>query len=215
MTEKIILFGGTFDPIHIGHIEVASAAAEKIGAKKVVLVPARRSPHKQYHPIASDNDRMAMLKLAVIDKNLFEISAVELNRAEPSYTIDTIRYFKQQFAQDCSIHLLIGADMLDSLPKWHKINELLNECNICVMNRGGFDKPDFDGLTGKFNKETIEKLRNDMIETPKINISSTEIRQRLMTGSDVSEMTYLSVLNYIQKHKLYSLGHQLSKNEEL
>jgi len=214
MAEKIVVFGGTFDPVHIGHIEVAQAAAGKIGAKKVVLVPARRSPHKQYRPIASDKDRIAMLKLSVIDKNLFQISPIELNRAEPSYTIDTIRHFKQQFGDDCELYWLIGADMLESLPKWHKIDELLNECNICVMNRGGFEKPDFNGLASGLSIENIEKLRKDIIETPMINISSTEIRQQLIAGRDVSKLTCPAVLNYIQKHNLYSFDHQLSKNEE-
>ncbi|MBU1259728.1 MAG: nicotinate-nucleotide adenylyltransferase [Planctomycetes bacterium] len=214
MAEKIVIFGGTFDPVHIGHIEVAQAAAENIGAKKVVLVPARRSPHKQQRPVASDKDRIAMLKLAVMDKNLFQISPIELNRAEPSYTIDTIRHFKQQFGEGCELFWLIGADMLESLPKWHKIDELMSECNICVMNRGGFEKPDFNRLTSSLNIENIKKLRKNTIETPKINISSTEIRQRLMTGGDVSGLTCPAVLNYIQKHNLYSFDHQLSKNEE-
>jgi nicotinate-nucleotide adenylyltransferase len=81
MTEKIILFGGTFDPVHTGHIEVAEAAAKQIGAKKVILIPARRSPHKNINPVAADTDRVVMLKLATANKNLFQISTIELNRA--------------------------------------------------------------------------------------------------------------------------------------
>ena len=204
MAEKIVVFGGTFDPVHIGHIEVAQVAAEKIGAKKVVLVPARRSPHKQYRPIASDKDRIAMLKLSVIDKNLFQISPIELNRAEPSYTIDTIRHFKQQFGDDCELYWLIGADMLESLPKWHKIDEILNECSICVMNRGGFKKPDFNSLASGLSIENIEKLRKNIIETPMINISGTEIRRKILDDKDVSKYLHPEVLNYIKSHRLYA-----------
>ncbi|MFA5292019.1 MAG: nicotinate (nicotinamide) nucleotide adenylyltransferase [Phycisphaerae bacterium] len=205
MAEKIILFGGTFDPVHTGHIEVAQAAAEKIGAKKVILIPARRSPHKNQKPLAEDIDRVSMLKLAIAGKNIFQISPIELNRAEPSYTIDTIHQVQQSFGSNYELYWLIGADMLSSLSKWYKIDELLNECNICVMNRGGFDKPDFDSLADKFSKDNIEKLRENSIETPAIEISSTEIRQKLFNDEDVSQYLHPKVLNYIRSRRLYTL----------
>jgi nicotinate-nucleotide adenylyltransferase len=203
MAEKIILFGGTFDPVHTGHVDVAQAAAKKIGAKKVIFIPARRSPHKNQKPSAPDNDRIAMLQLAIESNSLFQISSVELNRAEPSYTIDTIHQLKQKFGDDCELYWLIGADMLKSLPLWHKIIELMNECSISVMNRGGYEKPDFNSLAGKLDKEYIEKLKKNMIETPFIEISSTEIRQKLADEEDVSKYLHPDVLNYIKKRKLY------------
>lgn len=202
MAEKIILFGGTFDPIHKGHIEVAESAAQKIGADKIIFIPARRSPHKNKQPVATDIDRIAMLKLAVEGKKSFHTSNVELNRAEPSYTIDTIKQLRQKFGADCEFYWLIGADMLKDLPLWYKVNELLKECNVCVMNRGGFDKPDFDGIIG-LSEENIEKLRRNMIETPLIEISSTEIRKRLLQGEDVSPFLPTNVLDYIKRRRLY------------
>jgi nicotinate-nucleotide adenylyltransferase len=204
MSEKIILFGGTFDPVHTAHITVAEMAAEKTGAKKVILIPARRSPHKDLKPVATDNGRIAMLKLAVAGKKLFQISPVELNRAEPSYTIDTIRHFRQKLGVNYQLCWLIGADMLKDLPRWYKINELLKECTICVMNRGGFDKPKFDSLAGKLGAEAVEKLRQNQIETPLIEISSTEIRQNLENGKNVSKFLHPDVRDYIKKHKLYT-----------
>ena len=203
MSEKIILFGGTFDPVHTAHITVAEMAAEKTGAKKVILIPARRSPHKDLKPVAADNDRIAMLKLAIAGKSLFQISPVELNRAEPSYTIDTIRHFRQKLGDHCQFCWLIGADMLKDLPRWHRIDELLKECTICVMNRGGFNKPNFDSLVSKLSTESVEKLRQNLIETPLIEISSTEIRQKLENGKNVSKFLHPEVLDYIKKHKLY------------
>jgi nicotinate-nucleotide adenylyltransferase len=203
MSEKIILFGGTFDPVHTAHITVAETAAEKTGASKVILVPARRSPHKDLKPAAADDDRIAMLKLATAGKKLFQISPVELNRAEPSYTIDTIRHFRQKIGANCQLCWLIGADMLKDLPRWYKINELLEECTICVMNRGGFDKPKLDGLADKLGAEAVEKLRQNQIETPFIKISSTEIRQKLENGKSISKFLHPDVLDYIKKHKLY------------
>jgi nicotinate-nucleotide adenylyltransferase len=203
MAEKIVLFGGTFDPVHTAHIEVAQAAAKKIGAKKVILIPARRSPHKNQKPVAADNDRVAMLKLAIEGDSTLQVSTVELNRAEPSYTIDTIYQLKQKFGPDCELYWLIGADMLKSLPLWYKIIELMNECSISVMNRGGYEKPDFDSLIGKLDKEYIEKLKKNMIETPFIEISSTEIRQKLADEEDVSKYLHPDVCDYIKKFRLY------------
>ena len=147
-----------------------------------------------------------MLKLAVTGDNLFDVSAVELNRGEPSYTIDTVRLLKKKMGEDCEFYWLLGADMLKDLMKWHKINELINECNISIMNRGGFDRPNFDGLP--------EKLRQNQIQTPLIDISSTEIRRKIANEQDIRELVAPEVSAYIQKHKLYTLDHQLKRNEE-
>lgn len=203
MSDRTILFGGTFDPVHTGHIAVAQAAAEKIGASKVILIPARRSPHKEQKPLAADNDRIMMLKLAVAGNSLFQVSPVELNRAEPSYTIDTIRYFKRKSKSDCQFCWLIGADMLRDLPRWYQIDDLLKECTICVMYRGGLTLPDFDSLTGRLTAENIENLRQNMIETPLIEISSTDIRQKVSQGEDAGEFLHPDVLDYIKTHRLY------------
>jgi nicotinate-nucleotide adenylyltransferase len=203
--KKIILFGGTFDPVHNGHLAVAKSAAEQIGASKIILIPARRSPHKHQKPIASDDDRLAMLRLATSGDVMFEVSPIELNRGEPSYTIDTIRLLREKMSGDCKFYWLLGADMLKDIMKWHKIGELMNECNISVMNRGGFDKPNFEGLP--------KKLSQNQIQTPLIDISSTQIRGKIAAGQDISELVPAKAADYIQKHKLYTLDHQLSRNE--
>ncbi|MEN6386321.1 MAG: nicotinate (nicotinamide) nucleotide adenylyltransferase [Phycisphaerales bacterium] len=201
--EKIILFGGTFDPIHIGHTQVAQCALQKLNASKIIFIPARRSPHKTKQPLAPDTDRIAMIKLAIASFNEFEISNVEMNRAEPSYTIDTIRQLREKHVEDSEFYWLIGADMLRDLPLWHRINDLLDECNICVMNRGGYEKPDFANLRGRLHPNHIENLKKNMIETPFIEISSTEIRQRIMDGRDAGEFLHPDVYDYIKRRKLY------------
>jgi nicotinate-nucleotide adenylyltransferase len=93
--------------------------------------------------------------------------------------------------------------MLKDLPRWYRIDELLKECIICVMNRGGFDRPDFDSLAGKLDAETIEKLRQNMIETPLIEISSTDIRQKVSQNQDAGKFLHPDVWDYIKKHRLY------------
>ncbi|MBN1788801.1 MAG: nicotinate (nicotinamide) nucleotide adenylyltransferase [Sedimentisphaerales bacterium] len=204
MSERIVLFGGTFDPVHLGHITVAQVSADKIGASKVVLIPARRSPHKKQKPVAADNHRIAMLKLAIAGKNLFQISLVELNRAEPSYTVDTIDHLARQFGSDCRFYWLIGIDMLEDLYRWHKINELFYKCTICLMYRGGYDRPDFNSLSQKLDDSNIEKLKTNMIETPLINISSTQIRQGISKNQDICQHLHPDVLDYIKRHRLYA-----------
>jgi nicotinate-nucleotide adenylyltransferase len=201
--EKIILFGGTFDPIHSGHLDVALCAIKKISASKIIFIPARRSPLKSKQPVACDTDRIAMIQRAIEQNKAFEISNVEMNRAEPSYTIDTIRQLHEKLGKNCEFYWLIGADMLKDLPLWHQINDLLSECNICVMNRGGYQKPDFDSLRGRLSPEHITNLKNNMLETPMLEISSTEIRNRLAADEDASQFLPQAVLDYIRKRKLY------------
>ncbi|MCE5341401.1 MAG: nicotinate (nicotinamide) nucleotide adenylyltransferase [Planctomycetaceae bacterium] len=201
--EKIILFGGTFDPIHNGHIEVAICAMEKICASKFFFIPARRSPLKNKQPVAYDTDRIAMIQLAIERNKDFEISNVEMNRAEPSYTIDTIRQLHEKLGENCEFYWLIGADMLKDLPLWHEINDLLSECNICVMNRGGYQKPNFDSLRGRLSPEHIANLKKNMLETPMLEISSTEIRKQLVDEQDVSKFLPPAVIDYIKRRKLY------------
>lgn len=201
--SKIALFGGTFDPIHLGHTAVAAEAAEYIGADKVVFIPAKRSPLKDFFPEAGDADRFAMIALAIADKRRFELSDYELKKPEPSYTLDTVRQFKAIYGSEAPVHWLIGADGIDDLPYWYKIVELLDECNLSVMHRAGVAPPDFSKFEDIWGSERIEKLQWNVIQTSLIDISSTEIRNRLATGQDVASMLHSRVADYIRKHNLY------------
>ena len=204
MKEKVIFFGGTFDPIHYGHVRVGEYACEQIGAKEIVFVPAKRSPHKEFLPAADGVARFEMISLAISGKNKFRVSDCELNRAEPSYTLDTVRHFRVEYGQETEICWLVGADAVKDLVKWHGIRELIDECNLCVMFRAGFERPDFGGLEGVLGPQRVQKLKRNVIETPLIDINSTEIRKKLACGGDVSDMLEPKVLAYIQKNRLYS-----------
>jgi len=201
--KKIILFGGTFDPIHLGHISVTSCAAEHINSEKVIFIPAKQSPLKSFSPAASDEDRIKMIHLVISEKEQFEVSDHELTKTGPSYTIETIRHFKTEYGADTEVYWLIGADSLEELPGWYKIDELIDECNLCVMYRGGYPKPDFGRFESLWDKARIEKLQQNIIQTPLININSTEIRTRLCRGEDISEMVDKAVAEYIYEHGLY------------
>jgi len=201
--RKIVLFGGTFDPIHLGHTTVAAAAAERIGAEKIVFVPTKCSPLKDSFPEAGDDDRLKMIALAIAGNKKFELSNYELKKPEPSYTLETVRQFQAEYGSETLIYWLMGADSIDELPRWYGIVELIGACNLCVMFRAGCNPPDFTRFTAIWGPERVEKLQRNVIQTPLIDISSTEIRNRLAAGRDVTNMLSSLVADYIRKHNLY------------
>jgi len=201
--RKIALFGGTFDPIHLGHTGIAVEAVKHIGAEKIVFVPAKRSPLKGFSPCASDEDRFAMIALAIAGNKNFELSDYELKRPEPSYTLQTVRQFQADYGSETSIYWLIGADSIDDLPHWYRIVELIDECNISAMYRAGCKPPDFSKFEAIWGPERVEKLQRNVIQTSLIGISSTEIRDRLARGLDVTDMLHPAVADYIRKRGLY------------
>ncbi len=199
------MFGGTFDPVHLGHTTVALAAAEYTGAAELIFIPAKRSPLKGTLPRASDKDRLKMLSLAISGKKNFEVSDHEISRPAPSYTLDTVRHFQSLFGEEAVLYWLAGADSVDDLNYWHGITELIDECNLAVMYRAGFEKPDFSRFESVWGSERIEKLQRNIIPTPLINISSTHVRNRIASDQDVTQMLDSTVLRYIYEHKLYQL----------
>ena len=201
--RKIVLFGGTFDPVHLGHTTVAAVAAEHIGAEKNIFIPAKRSVLKDTPPVASDDDRLEMMALALAEKSNFEFSDYELKKAGPDYTLETISRFQAEYGSAALIYWLAGADCVDELPRWHRIIELIDEYTLSVMFRAGCKKPDFTRFTAIWGAERVQKLQQNVIQTPLIDISSTEIRNRLATGRDVTDMLAPSVADYIYKHNLY------------
>lgn len=201
--RKIALFGGTFDPIHLGHTQVAKAAASQIDAEEVVFIPAKCSPLKGFLPNATDDDRLRMIELAIQDDDRFSVSDCELRRPAPSYTLDTVKYFQEEHGADASVYWLIGADSVDDLVLWHRIDALIDACHLAVMVRGGYEAPSFDRHLHVLGADRVEKLRRNVIETPSIHISSTKVRERLAAGEDVGDMLCPQVRDYIRRHGLY------------
>lgn len=201
--RKIALFGGTFDPIHLGHTRVAEAAARQIEAEKVVFIPAKCSPLKGFLPNATDDDRLRMIQLAARGNERFSVSDCELHRPAPSYTLDTVKHFQKQCGSEASIYWLIGADSVDDLILWHRIDELIDICHLAVMVRGGYAVPSFDKHLHILGRDRVEKLQSNVIETPSIDLSSTQIRNRLAAGEDVRHMLCPDVLDYIRRRGLY------------
>lgn len=201
--RRIALFGGTFDPVHLGHREVAEAAANTIEADKVIFIPAKCSPLKGFAPSAGDEDRLRMIALTIADHERFAVSNCELERPAPSFTLDTVRQFQREYGPTVSIHWLLGADGVDDLVYWHQIDELIDECHLTTMHRAGYPPPDFDRFVSAWGPHRVQMIKNNLIETPLIDISSTEIRRRLAAGEEVGHMLHPDVIAYIHRHHLY------------
>jgi nicotinate-nucleotide adenylyltransferase len=199
----IILFGGSFDPIHNGHLAVAEYAFEHLDAARLIFIPARRSPHKSTGPSADGAARLAMIRLAIAGRAGFEVSDCELHRADPSYTLDTVRYFREQVGADAELFWLVGADTITELEHWYHVEELFGLCRLRIMYRGGMPRPDLGRLVPAFGPVRVGQLENDILATPLIDASSTEVRFRIAAGAPMDELVPPAVLGYIRQHGLY------------
>jgi nicotinate-nucleotide adenylyltransferase len=194
--DKMLFFGGSFNPIHHGHLICARAVAEARGYGHVTLIPVGQPPHKPAcNDLAPASDRLEMCRLAIFRSALFEVESSEVERAGPSYTIDTVRAFAA--AGRGKVDWLIGADMLLYLPKWHKAEELIHEVNFIVMARPGWN------LDWQTLPEPFRILRHNVVEAPMIDIRATDIRQRVAAGQSIQYLTPSSVCVYIRDRCLY------------
>jgi nicotinate-nucleotide adenylyltransferase len=191
-----LCFGGSFNPIHHAHLICARAVAEGHGDDKILLIPTGQPPHKaDSTDIVAQSDRIAMCRLAVAGSTLFEVSDIEFKRDGPSYTIDTARELTRLSGQ--KINWLIGADMLLYLPKWHQIDQLLQEVAFVVMARPG-SVIDWEALPPQFRS-----LRQNVVQAPLIDISASGIRKRVGAGRSIDYLTPEPVCRYIRDRGLY------------
>ena len=219
MPPQAVLFGGTFDPIHHGHLLVARAVAEHFGFPRITFVPAAVPPHKLDPgerggraaslrlPVASPEDRLEMVRLAIAGEEVFEVSDVELRRPAPSYTIETLLEFRRRLGQDARLYWLIGADMLEDLPNWRRTKEVVEQATIVTAVRQPFSRqiPEILGrIAGKLGTERAARLEAGLCPTPTVDISSTAIRQRIFVGQSILYLTHCRVIEYIKSRKLYS-----------
>lgn len=204
MTQRLGLYGGSFDPIHFGHLISARAVAEQFNLEKVILIPAARPPHKGHLKLTSVEHRLAMTRLAVEGDPLFDVSDAETLRPGPSYTIDTIGYFRYQVGPAVELFWIIGADTLPELAQWHRVTDLLAAVRIVAAARPGWRIPDLTQLRSKVGNDAVERLLADCCPTPEIGISSTDIRQRIQSGRSVRYLTPDPVAAYIAANRTYA-----------
>jgi nicotinate-nucleotide adenylyltransferase len=190
-----LCLGGSFNPIHHAHLICARAAAEAVGASAVTLVPTAVPPHKQGIEMASAEHRLAMCQAGIKGAQGFETDDREIRRGGPSYTIDTVRQMKAQGS--ARVGWIIGSDMLNYLPKWRDAGALLDEVEFVVMARPGVAF-DWTSLPADF-----QKLKEHIVTVPQVEISSTDIRQRLAKSLPIDFLTPPAVCRYIAEHELY------------
>ena len=183
--KKIAIYGGTFDPIHHGHLIVAREALERLGTEEVIFIPARVSPLRRTAPLARDEIRLLMIKAAIENEPGFAVDDCELRRPPPSYTVDTIEQIRQREG-NAAIYCLIGEDNVDRLTKWRRFADLEKMVRIVVLDRSG-QQP----------RHAYPVIRR------KIDISATEIRKRVATGRSIRYFVPPAVEEIIRREKLY------------
>jgi nicotinate-nucleotide adenylyltransferase len=188
--KRIGILGGTFNPIHIGHLAIAQVALQKLDLDKVIFVPCCLPPHKNANTVISAQDRLQMVRLATEENPVFSVSDYEIKKGGKSYSYYTVEHFYKKFHQGAKIYFIIGADALEDLDKWHRINDILKIATFVAVERKG-------SRLAKSNR----KIK--YISMPAIDISSSEIRRLLRAGESVKYLMPEKVIKFIKRKKLY------------
>lgn len=203
---RIGVFGGSFDPIHRGHLLLAKCCADQAALDQVLLIPAAAQPLKPRGPVASAEDRLGMVQAAIASDTFadhrFAASTIELARPGPSYTVDTLSALAEQHPDD-ELFLLLGADSLADLPRWRDPGRICDLATPLVVARAGESPADFGVLAPVVETAQLEQIKRLQIRMPPTPISSTDIRRRIATGEPWQELVPTEVAAYIQQHALY------------
>ncbi|MBJ2109294.1 nicotinate-nucleotide adenylyltransferase [Proteus terrae] len=212
INQAIALYGGTFDPIHYGHLRPVEALSGLIGLKEVIWLPNNIPPHRP-QPEASSQQRLEMVRLALEPYSSFKVDTRELEKPTPSYTIETLRDFRKEIGNKQPLAFIIGQDSLLSINTWHQWDQLLNVCHLLVCARPGyqthFESTQMQTWLTKHQthqQEDIHCLLTGKIflaDTPLYNISATDIRARHKAGLDCHDLLPNSVEDYIRQQQLY------------
>lgn len=200
--KRIGIIGGSFDPLHLGHLIIARDAAEHLGLSEVVFIPAATPPHKQHAKQVAAEHRLNMLKLAVDTDARFSVSDIEILRGGLSYSVDTIKALSA-IHHDADLFLIVGSDTLVELHTWHRVDELLQMCSVATILRPGIDSLDVISQKIQLPERHRAKLMDHVIEAHRIGISSTEIRRRVAEGKGIRYLVPPAVETYIREHGLY------------
>ncbi|MBF8303840.1 MAG: nadD [Dehalococcoidia bacterium] len=197
---EIGIYGGTFDPIHMGHLIVAEEARQRLKFEKVLFTPAGLPWMKWPQTISSPQHRLEMLKLAIASNPFFHISNVDLENPGPSFTVETMRALKKEYGDSGNLYFILGVDSIRELPKWHEPHKIISYGKLVAMARPGCEELDWGGLEGAIPQAKDHII---LIKGPLIDISSTEIRRRVAEGISIRYMVPEAVENYIHTHGLY------------
>ncbi|MEF3273434.1 MAG: nicotinate-nucleotide adenylyltransferase [Chloroflexus sp.] len=198
MVRRLGIYGGTFDPIHFGHLAIVEEARWFCSLDQVLIIPAAAQPLKSSH-LAPGHHRLEMVKLACAGNPALIPSALELERPPPSYTIDTVRICQERYGPEVELFLIVGADTAADLPRWRDPDQIAHLARLVVVGRPGYTLDQAALYTA------IPALRDRiiMLEGPQLAISSTDLRQRLASGRPVRYQLPDTVLEYLIRHQLY------------
>ena len=188
---RIGILGGTFNPIHIGHLMLAEEAIYKLKLDKVIFVPSFIPPHKAIEDKIKPADRLSMVKLAVKDNPAFEVSTYEMDLKAKSYSVDTLKEFRRVYGNDAQLYFITGSDALKDLFSWKDVNEIFKVSKFIIANRPGYPVTD------------VPKEVETVVITP-LEVSSQDIRKRLKDGRSIRYLVPDAVRQYILKRRLYS-----------
>jgi nicotinate-nucleotide adenylyltransferase len=197
---KIGVLGGTFDPVHTGHLVVADEVTARLGLAEVIFVPAGKPWLKANTPILAAEQRIQMVRLAIADKPNFRLSTVEIEREGLTYTVDTIAELRQQLGADDELFFILGWDNLLDLPRWHQPPRLISMCRLVAVPRVGCPVPDLGSLEADIPGLSQRVI---MLDKPEIDISASVIRDRVRQGLTISHLVPEAVERYIKENRLY------------
>lgn len=200
---KVGIMGGTFDPIHNGHLATADAVMDSLKLDQVLFIPAARPPHKRGRHIADTHHRLAMTVIATCSNPHFRVSTVEIDRSGPSYAVDTVDSLKNNFPPHTNFYFILGADAALELHTWYHAQELIAKCFFVVATRQGTEF-DLDAVQMHFSVDHQKHLIR--VETPALEISSTDIRDKIRNGRSIKYLVPEAVELYIRKEALYLDG---------
>jgi nicotinate-nucleotide adenylyltransferase len=199
---RLGLFGGSFDPVHYGHLLLAECCRETLRLDEVWLMPAAVPPHKQQRELAPAKHRLQMLELALAGHEQIFASPLEIDRGGVSYTVQTLAAIRDE-KPDVEIYLLMGADSLHDLPTWREPARICELSVPAVVRRGGAAEPDFSVLEPLVSQQRLTLIRSAQVQMPLIELSSTDLRQRAAAGQSLRFRTPRAVEKYIETHGLY------------
>lgn len=197
---KIGVMGGTFDPIHLGHLATAEAVREIFTLDEILFIPAARPPHKLSKNVTDERHRLAMTILATRSNKFFKVSDMEIKRQGLSYTLDTMNELRKIFGDTAELFFIIGADSLADLSKWHEAEKLVEKCHFIATTRQGVDI-DFSAVKNFFGSAALEHIHR--VTTPGLEISSTDIREKVRLGRSIKYLIPEAVEEYILREGLY------------